>query len=137
MIGQFADVFTAACLRNPVISCGEISTTDIPDWYFFEFGLPYDSATLVTPATYAALFAASPIAHVDKVKAKVMLHIGGVDLRVAPTNGVGYYHALKGRGQGEGVDMLVFPKDSHPLDGVETSRICWESARDWFDDARK
>lgn len=90
----------------------------------------------MTPAAYTTLFAASPIAHVDKVKAKVMLHIGGVDLRVAPTQGVGYYHALKGRGNV--VDMLVFPKDSHALVlRVETARIIWESARDWFDDARK
>lgn len=135
MIGQYPEVFTAACLRNPVISCGEISTTDIPDWYYFEFGLPYDSKTIVTPEIYATLFSASPISHVDKVKAKVLLHMGVVDLRVAPTNALGYYHALKGREKV--VEMLAFPKDSHPLDGVETARICWESARDWFDLARE
>lgn len=89
----------------------------------------------MTPDKYAALFAASPISHVDKVKAKVLLLLGLVDLRVAPTNAIGYYHALKGRGKV--VEMLAFPKDSHPLDGVETARICWESTRDWFDLARE
>ncbi|KAF7969092.1 hypothetical protein HWV62_28344 [Athelia sp. TMB] len=135
LIGQYPDTFTAACIRNPVISGGEISTTDIPDWYFFEFGLPYDSKTIMTPEIYSTLFAASPISHVDKVKAKVLLHLGLVDQRVAPTNAIGYYNALKGRGKA--VEMLAFPKDSHPLDGVETSRICWESARDWFDLAKE
>lgn len=135
VIGQFPDMFTAAGIRNPVISCGEFSITDIPDWYFFEFGLPYDSRNIMTPETYATLFAASPIAHVGKVQAKVLLHLGEVDMRVAPTHAIMYYHALKGRGKT--VEMLAFPKDSHSLGGVETSRICWESARDWFDLARE
>jgi dipeptidyl aminopeptidase/acylaminoacyl peptidase len=117
-------------LSNPVISCGEISTTDIPDWYFAEFGFPYNSTTIMTPSLYATLFAASPISYVDKVCAKVLLLLGEADLRVAPTNSLTYYHALKGRGKV--VEMLAFPKDSHVMDGVETSRIVWEASRDWF-----
>lgn len=131
VIGQYADVFSAAVMRNPVISCGEISTTDIPDWYFGEFGLPYDSTTIMTPSHYATLFAASPISYIEQVHTKVLLLLGEVDLRVSPTNSLTYYHALKGRGKV--VEMLVFPKDSHPLDGVEASRISWEAGRDWFD----
>jgi acylaminoacyl-peptidase len=130
VIGQYPDVFSAAVIRNPVISCGEISSTDIPDWYFAEFGLPYDSTTLMTPSLYATLFAASPISYVDNVRAKVLLLLGEVDLRVAPTNSLTYYHALKGRDKV--VEMLAFPKDSHPLDSVEASRISWEAGRDWF-----
>jgi len=121
-------------MRNPVISCGEISTTDIPDWYFAEFGYPYDPTTIMTPSIYAALYAASPISYIDKVRAKVLLLLGEADLRVAPTNALTYYHALKGRGKM--VEMLAFPKDSHPLDGVETARISWEAKRDWFNAAR-
>lgn len=131
VIGQHPDVFSAAVIRNPVISCGEISTTDIPDWYFDEFGLPYQPTTIVTPAIYTKLFTASPISYVDNVRARVLLHMGEVDLRVAPTNTLTFYHALKGRGKT--VDLFTFPKDSHPLEGVETSRICWESGRDWFE----
>lgn len=134
MIGQYPDVFSAAVIRNPVISCGEISTTDIPDWYFAEFGFPYDSTTIMTPSLYAALFAASPISHVDKVCANVLLLLGEADLRVSPTNSLTYYHALKGRGKV--VEMLAFPKESHPLDGVEASKISWEATRDWFDVAQ-
>jgi len=130
LIGQYPDVFSAAVIRNPVISCGEISTTDIPDWYFAEFGLPYEPTTIMTPSLYAELFAVSPISHVDNVLARVLLLLGEVDLRVSPTNSLTYYHALKGRGKV--VEMLAFPKDSHPLESVETSRICWEAGRDWF-----
>ena len=134
VVGQYPDVFSAAVIRNPVISCGEISTTDIPDWYFAEFGFPYNSTSIVTPSHYATLYAASPVAHIDKVCAKVLLLMGEVDLRVSPTNSLTYYHALKGRGKP--VEMLTFPKDSHPLDGVETSKIAWEAMRDWFDAAQ-
>lgn len=130
VIGQYPDVFSAAVIRNPVISCGEISTTDIPDWYFSEFGLPYEPTTIMTPSYYAKLFAASPISHVDNVRARVLLFLGEIDLRVSPTNSITYYHALKSRGKA--VEMFVFPKDSHPLENVETSRICWEAGRDWF-----
>jgi dipeptidyl aminopeptidase/acylaminoacyl peptidase len=134
VIGQYPDVFSAAVICNPVTSCGEISTSDIPDWYFVEFGFPYDSTTIMTPSIYAALFAASPISHVDKVCANVLLLLGEADLRVAPTQSLTYYHALKGRGKA--VEMLAFPKESHLLNGVETSKICWEATRDWFDAAR-
>lgn len=41
VIGQYPDMFAACVLRNPVISAGEMSTTDIPDWYFAEFGVEY------------------------------------------------------------------------------------------------
>lgn len=131
VIGQHPDVFSAAVVRNPVISCGEISTTDIPDWYFEEFGLSYEPTTIMSPDLYTRLFTASPISYVDNVRARVLLHMGEVDLRVAPTNTLTFYHALKGRGKT--VELFTFPKDSHPLDGVKTSRICWESARDWFE----
>ncbi|KAJ8475496.1 hypothetical protein ONZ45_g15588 [Pleurotus djamor] len=130
LIGQYPDVFTAAALRNPVISVGELSTSDIPDWYYSEFGLPYTPKSLITPEVYETLFKASPTAYVDEVKAKVLLLIGGSDLRVAPTQGVGYYHALKGRGKK--VKMLWFEGEGHPLEGVEATRVGYEVVLDWF-----
>jgi hypothetical protein len=33
------------------------------------------------------------------------------------TQGMIFYHTLKGRG--ESVEMLMFPKETHPLEGVE------------------
>ncbi|KAF8949992.1 Alpha/Beta hydrolase protein, partial [Flammula alnicola] len=160
VIGQYPDFYSAAILRNPVISVGEISLTDIPDWYFSEFGLPYplsssspsDSISsgtnealppLVTVDTFAKLQAASPVAYIDFVKVPVLLLIGAADRRVAPSHGIEFYHALKARyskperkEKGCKVDMLVFEGESHPLDGVEASKASFEATRDWFAEAR-
>lgn len=84
----------------------------------------------MTPGTFQKLFEASPIAHVDRVRAPVLLLLGEDDLRVVPTQGMRFYHALKGRGGR--VEMLVFPKETHPLEGVEAARVSWEAGRDWF-----
>ncbi|KAL4260391.1 peptidase S9C family protein [Pleurotus pulmonarius] len=130
LIGQYPDVFSAAVLRNPVISCGELAISDIPDWAFSELGLPFAPDSLVTPEIYEHLYRASPIAHVDNVSAKVLLLIGGSDMRVPPPQAIRYYHALKGRSKE--VEMLWFEKEGHPLEGVEATEVGWEVARDWF-----
>ncbi|KAF8900475.1 Alpha/Beta hydrolase protein [Gymnopilus junonius] len=163
LIGQFPKLFSAAIMRNPVISVGEISTSDIRDWYFSEFALPYplssspsnssSSATdanttddlppIVLPETYKILYEASPISFVDNVCIPVLLLIGAADRRVAPTQGIDYYHALKARfalrnkGQADElkVDMLVFEGESHPLDGVEAAKVSFEATKKWFGDA--
>ncbi|KAG2344168.1 alpha/beta-hydrolase [Suillus weaverae] len=117
---------------------------------------------LMTPQTYNTLFAASPIAHVDNITAPVLIFIGEDDLRVIPGQGIGFYHAIKGRasgiatgtgnaigdananatGSGETrtgrdktkgiVEMLSFPGESHAIEGVEAARVSWEATRDWF-----
>ncbi|KAG1725352.1 alpha beta-hydrolase [Suillus paluster] len=74
--------------------------------------------SLMTPATYQKLFEASPITHIDCVRAPVLLLLGEDDLRVVLTQGA--------------VEMLTFTKETHLLDGVETARVSWEAARDWF-----
>lgn len=130
VIGQHPDVFSAAVMRNPVISAGELCASDISDWPFREFGLPFGPGSHVTPDCFATLYVASPIAYVDRVKAPVLLLLGEDDLRVPPTQGKGYYHVLKGKGRV--VDMLVFPKETHPIDGVEAARVSFEAGRDWF-----
>jgi acylaminoacyl-peptidase len=89
-----------------------------------------------TPAESQRIFASSPLAYVDAVTAHVLLHVGGADLRVTPTHGLEYYHALKGNARnerpGQEVEMHWFEKEGHSLDGVEASRIVWETSRDWF-----
>ncbi|RXW22263.1 hypothetical protein EST38_g3573 [Candolleomyces aberdarensis] len=156
LIGQFPDKFTAASMRNPVISGGDTTTTDIPDWYYSEFGCPYpiqsssqgsSTSTTVTSKshlpplmdseTFKKLQAASPIAYVDAVKTPTQLFIGLSDRRVSPSHGIEYYHALKARFQDKSqVDLLVFEGESHPLDGVETAKVCFEATRDWFAKAK-
>ncbi|KAI6003273.1 Alpha/Beta hydrolase protein [Pisolithus orientalis] len=131
LIGQYPDVFSAAVLRNPVISVGEFPTSDIPDWAYGEFGVAFGPRTHMNPGTFAQLYSSSPIAHVDRVRTPALLLIGEDDLRVPTSQGKGYYHALKGRNQAP-VEMFVFPKESHPLDGVEAARVSVEATRDWF-----
>ncbi|KAJ3742795.1 Alpha/Beta hydrolase protein [Lentinula detonsa] len=153
LIGQYPEVFTSAVLRNPVISAGEISTSDIQDWYFSEFGLDYPLSSLplgytgpstsskviippriVTPEVYSKLYHASPIAHIHKVTASVLLLIGDSDQRVAPTQGIGYYHALRAlrTDSPDDIEMLIFPGEGHPLEGVEASKVVWLRTAKWF-----
>jgi acylaminoacyl-peptidase len=131
LIGQYPDFFSAAVTRNPVTSACETSGTDIVDWYYSEFGFTFGPTSLVTPSMYEQMEAASPIHHVDKVRTPVLLLIGLADNRVPPSgHGINYYHALKGRNKT--VEMLAFPKDSHPLEGVEAAKISYQAARDWY-----
>ncbi|KAG5653150.1 hypothetical protein H0H81_002061 [Sphagnurus paluster] len=150
LIGQYPEMFSAAIIRNPVISAGAMSMTDIPDWYFAEFGQAYPIASsrsaaekpqegavafppITSPKIFERVHRASPIAHVDAVRASVLLLIGAADLRVAPTLGIEYYHALKQRArQGTRIELLIFDGDNHPLDGVETARVVAEAARDFL-----
>jgi acylaminoacyl-peptidase len=158
-------LFSAAVLRNPVISVGEISSSDIPDWYFSEFGIEYPLSSsspdidkvsssspdidkssalppppLVSSKIYTELLSASPISHVDSIKTPVLLLIGSADRRVAPSQGVNFYHALKARyaasesvGVGNRkVEMLIFEGEGHPLDGVEASKVIFEVTKKWL-----
>ena len=75
----------------------------------------------------------------------MLLLIGAADRRVAPTHGVEFYHALKGKYAAEGVDvgsvrkkaeMLIFEGESHPLDGVEATQVHFEATKEWFSRVR-
>ncbi|KAK0494381.1 acylaminoacyl-peptidase [Armillaria luteobubalina] len=136
LIGQYPETFTSAVMRNPVISAGDVWGSDIPDWYFSEFGYGFQMSQsppyTVGSREYEALQHASPISYVQEMRAAVLLMLGGSDHRVNPKQGLGYYHALKGREGKVRVDLLWFDGEGHPLEGVEASRIGWERTRDWF-----
>ena len=144
---------------------GEISISDIPDWYFSEFGIEYplsssspdihDTPTtsglppLVSSEIYTNLHSVSPISHVDSIKIPVLLLIGSADRRVANSQGVNFYHALKARyasvghvggnrkhvGNNRKVEMLIFEGEGHPLDGVEAAKVSFEVTKKWLADA--
>ncbi|CEH14255.1 Dipeptidyl aminopeptidase [Ceraceosorus bombacis] len=143
LIGQHPDLFKAAVMRNPVIDVGAmISTTDIPDWCFAEFGLsfPLHSSQGSTPVTLLPeqaqrLYDASPIKYVDQVKAPVLLQLGLSDRRVPPQQAKTFYHALKGTGRH--VQMIAFPDADHALDTIEAESICHEASLAFFRDALK
>ncbi|KAG1782528.1 hypothetical protein EV702DRAFT_960196 [Suillus placidus] len=104
---------------------------------------------LMTPQTYNTLF--TLIVHVDNITVPVLIFIGEDDLRVVMGQGIGFYHAIKGRvggittgtgdaigdgdanmtGTGETrtgrdkmkgiVEILAFPGESHAIEGVEAA----------------
>ena len=123
LVGQHPTFFKAAVLRNPVTDVSQmVGVTDIPDWCWVEAAgvagespHAYDFTAFKPPPPdlLAAMQACSPIAHVQKVKAAVLLTIGGKDRRVPPSQGTMYYHALKA--QGSRTAMLWYPDDVHSL----------------------
>ncbi|KAG1902336.1 Alpha/Beta hydrolase protein [Suillus fuscotomentosus] len=129
LIGQYPTLFNAAVMRNPITSFGELAS-DILDCAYTEFGLQFTPDSLMTPAIFQQMFEASPIAHVDNVRAPVLLLIGEDDLRVGPAQGLRFYHALKGRERR--VEMLWFKGEMHLLNGIEAARVSLEAGRDWF-----
>ena len=110
---------------------GEISISDIPDWYYEESGVSYSANALITPQLYEQLFSISPIAHIDKVRAPLVILIGEKDQRVAPTQGRNYYHALKARGKD--VKLYCLKDDIHALDSAEGQLVSFEAAKRLFD----
>ena len=96
----------------------------------------------MTPENYARLHGASPIAHVERVRTPVLLALGDSDLRVSPTNGLGYYHSLRAHAYKEGgledaekgsrVKLLMFPGMNHSLDGLEESRAEIQATLEWL-----
>jgi acylaminoacyl-peptidase len=144
-----------------------MSSTDIIDWYFSEFGIEYplsssalntingidDTLTtsaqippLVSSEIYTNLHSVSPMSHIDSIKVPVLLLIGSADRRVATSQGVNFYHALKARyaaasvgardrdvgGTNRKVEMLVFEGEGHPLNGVEAAKACFEVTKKWL-----
>lgn len=79
----------------------------------------------------------------DSIKIPVLLLVGSADRRVAPSQSVNFYHALKARyasvGASDGqvggnrrVEMLIFEGEGHPLDGVEAAKVSFEVTKKWF-----
>jgi dipeptidyl aminopeptidase/acylaminoacyl peptidase len=133
VIGQYPDFFSAAVMRNPVISCGEIGNSDIPDWSFKQFGFDYGPTTLMKPREYEFLFNSSPISHVDSMRVPVLLFVGLEDRRVTQMHTISFYHALKGRGKK--VELLCIPKQGHQFVDHKAAKLFYEAGRDWIKNA--
>ncbi|KAL0568722.1 hypothetical protein V5O48_013264 [Marasmius crinis-equi] len=160
LLARYPETFAAACLRNPLLSLGEFGSTDLRDWFWGESKREYplglssspagsDGLTpqanrskpndigIMTPTFFESLYKSSPSAHIEKVKAAVLLCVGGSDRRASPTQSIDYYHALKAaRAKAslpdDDVEMLLFPEDGHGLEGVEASKISWVRTVEWF-----
>ena len=90
--------------------------TDIPDWTSNEAGFPFQFAesAFKNPELVSKMYTSSPIAHIGNVKAAIYLMIGKNDLRVPPSQGYEYYHALKAINTNADVRMNIYD-DCHPL----------------------
>jgi acylaminoacyl-peptidase len=60
LVSRYPDIYSAAVLRNPVITCGEIGGTDIPDWYFGEFGFQDEYPIKSSPPSTALSTISNP-----------------------------------------------------------------------------
>uniref|UniRef100_A0A7S0SJ49 Peptidase S9 prolyl oligopeptidase catalytic domain-containing protein n=1 Tax=Mantoniella antarctica TaxID=81844 RepID=A0A7S0SJ49_9CHLO len=119
LIGQAPDMFRCAVLRNPVTDIASmVALTDIPDWCFVETVGREAYADLPSLSTLQTMREASPVHHLSKVKAPVLMLLGAVDLRVPPSNGLRYAAAL--REAGGQCAVRVFPEDSHGLTNPRT-----------------
>jgi len=141
LVGQRPDRFRAAVLRNPVCNLALMAgVSDIPDWVYVEAlgvvaarqRLADGSARLSAPsaADLAAFRAASPIRHVDSVRAPCLFLLGDQDARVPPQDGMRFLEALRDRGVV--AEALLFPQDRHPLDRPRTDFESFVSCAAWL-----
>ncbi|XP_062205252.1 acylamino-acid-releasing enzyme 2-like isoform X2 [Phragmites australis] len=117
LIGQAPDRFVVAAARNPVCNLAlMIGITDIPDWcYTVACGTEAKQYASESPSPdcLRLFYQKSPIAHISKVKAPLLMLLGGADLRVPVSNGLQYARALRESG-GE-VKIMFFPEDIHEI----------------------
>ena len=133
LIGQHPGMFRAAAMRNPVTNIPAMfGTTDIPDWTVVECGFKYDFSThqCVSAEMLAAMLAASPVAHVDKVKTPTLVALGAKDRRVPASQGEDFHHLLRARGVP--TSLLRFPEDTHAIDRPASEAEHFIAIARWF-----
>lgn len=73
----------------------------------------------------------TPIIHAANVKTPILFLLGEDDLRVPPSQGLGYYYYLKSRK----VDTraCMYPGTGHALDSVESELEAFKETYEWFE----
>lgn len=137
LAGQHADTFRAVVLRNPVCNIATmVRLTDIPDWCFIEaWGVKTGRQRAGANPTQEDLEkfeSVSPIAHVGKVVAPVLMLLGGGDRRVPLDDPKRYLNAIQHRDGAPSTRLVVFPKDGHALDKPQTEFEQWITTAWWL-----
>jgi acylaminoacyl-peptidase len=128
-------LFKAAAMRNPVVNIpAMVTATDIPDWCYVEtFGkYHWDTYRPPTSSELDAMWSCSPIRYLlDATPPATLVALGMSDLRVPPTQGLEWYHAL--RAKGVPTSLLQYEKDDHAINGVKSEADHWINIKLWFD----
>ncbi|CAB9516814.1 Acylamino-acid-releasing enzyme [Seminavis robusta] len=136
-IGQYPDLFKAACTRNPVTNIASMmSATDIPDWCVVEAcGIgkyDWNRFTGASAEQLSEMYQKSPIFHSQKVKVPTLIALGMQDLRVPPFQGLEFYHIL--RSNGVKTKLLQYDDCDHPIGAVCSKADHWINIKRWFDE---
>ena len=131
MIGQYPDFYRAAFVRNPSVEiCSKSIGSDIPDWNYVECGLKYDPSDIPTSEVFTTMLSKSPIVHLAKIKAPLLLCVGEKDARIPCSQSKQLFRLMKANDKK--VEMILYPEDCHPLSRVETDGDCLLNIARWF-----
>eukprot|EP00758_Cryptobia_borreli_P004284 Tbor_TRINITY_DN4284_c0_g1::TRINITY_DN4284_c0_g1_i1::g.23829::m.23829/K01303/APEH; acylaminoacyl-peptidase len=134
LTGQYPNMFKAAIIRNPVINLASVYfESDIPDWATAVSGAS-DAVGLGEGMDIERMWKISPIYHASAVRTPTLLGIGKCDLRVPPSQGRAWYHALRDtehRRLQSGISSepnalplvrkIEYEDNAHPLNGVHAA----------------
>ncbi|KAI9189467.1 hypothetical protein H9P43_000900 [Blastocladiella emersonii ATCC 22665] len=138
IVAQYPGFYRAAVIRNPAISIGTFSGTDILDWSFAECGLPHDlrRPSFVTPAVYARMWQHSGTSVIESVTTPTLVMLGAKDARVPPFQGLEWAAWLRGNKPEVPVRTLWFPDAGHGLDSMDAHRFGFEAILHFFEEFR-